>query len=297
MAPDKQPGTSDGRPAEPDQTAVRTALWRALHLTVDAPPHVIEDDIGRRLAGPPAGWQDRPDMDPEFTSGFRASIVVRARFIEDLVAERAEQGTRQYVLLGAGLDTFAQRRAGLAEGLASPLLVFEVDQPGTQAWKRQRLTALGYGIPGWLRLVPVDFESGASWRQEAAAAGFDPGTPAVVASTGVSMYLTREANAATLRDLASLAPGSTVAVTFMLPLELVDERDQPGMTMAMNGARNSGTPFISFFTPAEFLALAREAGFREVRHVSGTDLSDRYLAGRTDGLRASTGEDFLVATV
>jgi methyltransferase (TIGR00027 family) len=276
----------------PDQTAVRVALWRALHVETDAPPHVLTDEIGLRLAEPADGWRDRPDMDPVFTAGFRASIVVRARFIEDLVAERAAGGTSQYVLLGAGLDTFAQRRPDLAERLA----VFEVDQPGTQAWKRRRLIELGYGIPDWLRLVPVDFEAGASWRAEVARAGFDSARPAVVASTGVSMYLTREANEATLRDLAALAPGSTVAVTFTLPLDLVDERDRPGWIISENGARSSGTPFLSFFSPAEFLGLARAAGFADVRHVSGRDLNERYLAGRPDGLRASTGEDFLVAT-
>ncbi len=278
--------------AGPDQTAVRTALWRALHVSVDAPPHVLEDEIGLRLADPPDGWRSRPDMDPVFTSGFRASMVVRARFIEDLVAERAASGTSQYVLLGAGLDTFAQRRPDLA----ARLRVFEVDQPGTQAWKRRRLTALGYGIPDWLRLVPVDFEAGASWRSAVTAAGFDPGRPALVASTGVSMYLTREANLATLRELAGLAPGSTVAMTFLLPLDLVDERDRPGWVRSENGARNSGTPFLSFFAPQEFLDLARAAGFRDVRHVPGRELNDRYLGGRPDRLRASTGEDFLVAT-
>jgi methyltransferase (TIGR00027 family) len=280
------------RVTEPDNTAVRTALWRALHVEVDAPPHVLEDEVGLRLADPPDGWRGRPDMDPVFTSGFRASIVARARFIEDLVAERAAQGVDQYVLLGAGLDTFAQRRPELA----ARLLVFEVDQPGTQAWKRRRLIELGYGIPQWLRLVPVDFEAGASWRDEAAAAGFHQDRPAVVASTGVSMYLTREANAATLRDLATLAPGSTIAMTFLLPLDLVDERDRQGWIMSENGARSSGTPFISFFAPPEFLDLARAAGFADVRHVSGRGMNDRYFAGRPDGLRMSTGEDFLIAT-
>lgn len=292
MVVQRTPETGGPRPDEPDQTAVRTALWRALHVEVDAPPHVLEDEAGLRLADPPAGWRARPDMDPVFTSGFRASIVGRARFIEDLVAGQAERGTGQYVRLGAGLDTFAQRRPELA----GRLRVFEVDRPGTSAWKRRRLTELGYGVPDWLRLVPVDFEAGASWRQEAAAAGFDLAAPAVVTSTGVSMYLTREANAATLRDLATLAPGSTVAMTFMLPAELVDEQDRTGFQLAANGARTSGTPFISFFSPHEFLALAREAGFRDVRHVSGHDLRDRYFAGRPDHLRPSSGEDFLLAT-
>jgi methyltransferase (TIGR00027 family) len=283
---------ADEQIAGPDHTAVRVALWRAMHVRVDAPPHVLADEIGLRLAAPADGWQDRPDMDPVFTSGFRAAIVARARFIEDLVAERAGRGTGQYVLLGAGLDTFAQRR----QDLASRLVVFEADQPGTQAWKRQRLIDLGYGVPEWLRLVPVDFEEGASWQEEAALAGFDAARPAVVASTGVSMYLTREANQATLRDLAKLAPGSSVAMTFLLPLDLVDERDRQGWIMAENGARSSGTPFVSFFDPEEFLDLARSAGFSDVRHVSGRDLNDRYFAGRPDGLRMSTGEDFLVAT-
>jgi methyltransferase (TIGR00027 family) len=265
-----------------------------MHVLVDAPPHVLEDEIGLRLADPPDGWGDRPDMDPVFTAGFRASIVARARFIEDLVAQRLEHGVTQYVLLGAGLDTFAQRRADAVVG--GGLRVFEVDQPGTQAWKRRRLTELGYGMPDWLRLVPVDFEAGASWQAEIAAAGFDAARPAVVASTGVSMYLTREANLATLREFAALAPGSTVAMTFLLPLELVDEQDRQGWIMSENGAKSSGTPFLSFFAPQEFLDLARSAGFTDVRHVSGRDLNELYFAARTDGLRMSTGEDFLIAT-
>ncbi|MGH3216233.1 MAG: class I SAM-dependent methyltransferase [Trebonia sp.] len=284
--------SADEYSAAPDQTAVRVALWRAMHVLVDPPPHVLDDEVGLRLAAPGAGWRDRPDMDPVFTSGFRAHVVARSRFIEDLVAEQAARGAGQYVLLGAGLDTFAQRRPDAA----ARLRVFEVDQPGPQAWKRRRLTELGYGVPDWLRLVPVDFEAGGSWRDEIAAAGFDAGRAAVVASTGVSMYLTREANAATLRELASLAAGSTVAITFQLPAELVDEQDRPGRQIAVDGAERSGTPFISFFAPAEMLALAREAGFTDVRHVSGTTLNGRYFAGRADGLRMSTGEDFLVAT-
>jgi methyltransferase (TIGR00027 family) len=278
---------------EPDQTAVRTALWRALHVAVDAEPHVLVDEVGLRLADPAPGWRERPDMDPVFTGGFRASIVARARFIEDLVSAAVDAGVGQYVLLGAGLDTFVQRRPEFA----GRLRVFEVDQPAPQAWKRQRLIDAGYGVPDWLRLVPVDFEAGASWWDLLIEAGYFPDAPSVAVSTGVSMYLTKEANAATLRQLAGLAPGSTVAMTFLLPLELLDERDRPGLVMSSNGARASGTPFISFFSPEEMLRLAREAGFAQVRHVSGTELNDRYFAGRDDGLRVSTGEDFLVATV
>jgi methyltransferase (TIGR00027 family) len=275
-----------------DSTAERVALWRAMHVQVDPPPHVLEDVIGLQLAAPDDGWRRRPDMDPIATSGYRAAIVARARFIEDLVAEQAGRGVAQYVILGAGLDTFAQRRPEIA----SRLRVFEVDQPGPQAWKRQRLIELGYGIPDWLRLVPVDFEANQNWWEQLSAAGFDPGQPAVVVSTGVSMYLTKDATAATLRQVAGLPPGSTLAMSFLLPIELVDEADRPGLQAAERGARASGTPFISFYTPPEMLALAREVGFKDAHHVSGTSLAERYFAGRTDGLRPSTGEDLLTAT-
>lgn len=283
---------ADEQDAAPDSSAVRVALWRALHVQVDAPPHVIEDEVGLALAAPAEGWRARPDMHPEWTKLFRASIVARARFLEDLVAEEAGRGVGQYVILGAGLDTFAQRRAELA----SRLRVFEIDQPGPQAWKRRRLAELGLGIPAFLRLVPVDFEAGQKWIERLAAAGFDATRPAVVSSTGVSMYLTREAVAATLREVASFAPGSTFAMSFLMPIDQVDPEIRPGMERAVEGARASGTPMLSFFMPDEMIALAREAGFREVRHVSADDLARRYFSGRNDGLRPPrNSEELLVA--
>jgi methyltransferase (TIGR00027 family) len=273
-------------------SAVRVALWRAIHTQVDPPPHVLEDEIGLQLADPDEDWRSRPDMDPAGTSWFRAAIVARARFIEDLVAEQADHGVRQYVILGAGLDTFAQRQPEIA----SRLRVFEVDQPGPQAWKRRRLIELGFGVPEWLRLVPVDFEAGESLWERLASAGFDAASPAVVVSTGVSMYLSKEANAATLRQFAGLVPGSTLAMTFLLPPELLNDAYRPGYEAAERGARAAGTPFISFYTPEEMLELVRNAGFTDARHVSAPLLNQRYFAGRRDGLQMSKGEELLVAT-
>jgi methyltransferase (TIGR00027 family) len=276
----------------PESTAERVALWRAMHVLVDGTPHVIEDLIGLQLLDPDPDWRSRPDMDPAGTAGFRASIVSRARFIEDLVAEQAGHGVRQYVLLGAGLDTFAQRRPEIA----SQLRMFEVDQPGAQAWKRRRLNEIGYGIPDWLSLVPVDFETDGDWRQRLIEAGFDPQAPAFVASTGVSMYLTEEATAATLQRLAGLAPGSTLAMTFLLPPDLLAGGDKEGLRTSKEGAQASGTPFVSFYRPEQMLAMAGEAGFADAAHVSGSELADRYFTGRADGLRPQTGEDFLIVT-
>src|SRR6185312_167471 len=201
-------------------------------------------------------------------------------------------GVTQYLILGAGLDSFAQRKPEIA----SRLQVFEIDQPETQVWKRQRLIELGIGIPEWLRLVPVDFEAGDDWWDRLAVAGFDASRPAVVACTGVTMYLTRDAVAATLRRLATLGPGSTLAMTFLLPAELTQGEERQQHKEVQKNARASGTPFLSFFTPAEMLAMARDAGFASVAHVSAADLAQRYFAGRTDGLRPSSGESFLIAT-
>lgn len=278
--------------AEPENTAARVALWRALHVQADPLPHVFEDEVGLELLAPDGDWKRRPDMSP-FTKPFRASILARARFIEDLVEERVAKGVGQYVILGAGLDTFAQRRAELA----SRLVVFEVDQPGPQAWKRQRLLELGFGIPDSLRLVPVDFEAGDPWWERLAAAGFDRARSSVVVSTGVSMYLTKDAIMATLQDVASLAQGSTFVMSFLLPFDLLDPEIRPGMQRAADGARASGTPFISFFTPSEMLDMAREVGFAQVEHVSAAALGERYFAGRTDGLRPpNNSEELLVAS-
>lgn len=283
---------AQSEPTAPDDTAVRTALWRALHVLDDAPPHVFDDLVGLQLAAPDDGWRDRPDMSA-FTRPFRASIVARARFVEDLVEEQAARGVEQYVVLGAGLDTFVQRRPELA----ARLVVFEIDRPGPQEWKRRRLVELGFGVPENLRLVPVDFEGGGAWWDELRAAGFDAARPAIVASTGVSMYLTSEAITATLRQVAALAPGSTLAMSFMLPIEMADPDVRPGIERAAAGARANGTPFVSFFMPDEMLALARACGFRNVRHVSAETLAERYFADRSDGLRPPKNSEELVVAM
>lgn len=275
----------------PDDTAVRVALWRALHVELDPPPHVLDDVIGCRLAQPDPDWRSRGDMHPDGTRAFRASIVARARFLDDLVREHASAGIGQYVILGAGLDTFAQRHRELTDSLR----IYEVDQPGTQDWKRRRIAEEGYPSPPGLHFVPVDFESGESWWDTLQANGFDVDSPAVVSSTGVSMYLTRAATDATLRQVAALAPGSVLVMTFLLPLNLVDEGERSMQADVEAAARSSGTPFISHYAPDEMAAMCTAAGFSSVRHVGPAELTERYFAGRTDGLRPPTAEQLIVA--
>ncbi len=267
---------------------VRTAIWRALHVLVDAKAHVLEDEIGLKLIAPPGDWQQRPDM--KFTRRLRASIIARARFIEDLIIEQSKQGIGQYVILGAGLDTFAQRRPDIA----SQIHVYEIDQPNTLNWKQQRLIELGFGVPRYLHFVPVNFET-SSWWDELLKAGYDTNKPAVVTCTGVTLYLTKETITSTLNQIARLTPGSKLAMTFYLPMELLDEEDKPLHEIGEKGALEAGTPFVSFFAPDEILTLAHEAGFKEAKTISTKDMK-QYFANRTDNLLPASGEVFLLAT-
>jgi methyltransferase (TIGR00027 family) len=275
---------------EPDNTAVRTALWRALHVQVDAEPHILEDEIGLKLIAPSDNWQERPDM--KFTKRLRASIVARARFIEDLIIEQSKQGVNQYVILGSGLDTFAQRKPDIADNLQ----IYEIDQSDTFAWKEQRLNELGFGVPDYLHFVPVNFEI-SSWWKELSKTNFDFKKPAVVACTGVSLYLTSEAINYTLSQTATLASGSKLAMTFYLSIKFLDEEDKPMQEMAEKGALKAGTPMISFFTPDEIGSLAKQAGFIDIEIITTKDLEQRYFANRLDNLLPASGEIFLLATV
>lgn len=275
----------------PDHTAERVALWRAMHIQIDSSPHIFTDEIGFQLVNPDSGWQKRPDMDPKGTSGFRASIVSRARFVEDVLLDQIPLGVKQYVILGAGLDTFAQRRPDIG----SKLVIFEIDQLGPQLWKINRLKELDFSIPDWLRFVPVNFETD-SWWEQLLNSGFDTTKLSVISSLGVSMYISKEATMETLQNIASLPSGSVFVMTYMLPLELIEPEDQPSLAFSMKGAAASGTPFISFYTPNEIKTLAQQAGFKTIKLISTTTLREKYFVNRKDGLRLASGEGILVAT-
>ncbi|MBV8328591.1 SAM-dependent methyltransferase [Chryseobacterium sp.] len=275
---------------QPDNTAIRTALWRALHIQADALPHILEDETGLQLINPQEGWQERPDM--KYTKRLRASIVGRSRFIEDTIIRENKKGTQQYIILGAGLDTFAQRR----HDTTPQLQIFEIDQPETLVWKQKRLSEIGWNLPENLHFVPVDFEV-SSWWNEVLKAGFDNSRPAVIACTGVTLYLTREAIISTLQHIVGLAPGSKLAIAFYLPIQLLDEEDQPMQEIAEKGALGAGTPFISFFTPQEVLEIAQDIGFKNAEIISTPDIKHLYFSHRTDGLEPASGEFFLLANL
>ena len=258
------------------------AAARAAHLLVDSEPRIFADSLAALLLGDLAetfiGYH-RQYSDHPLLAGTRAQATCRSRFTEDQLALAAARGTAQYVILGAGLDSFACRSE-----LAGRLRVFEVDHPATQQRKRALLAAAGLAEPPTLTWVPVDFEKD-ELIASLTAAGLDPAAPAFVSWLGVTMYLTAEAIGATLASLSRLAPGSELVTDYMLTADL---RDADGVTYAdlvMPDSERRGEPWLSFFTPEQMTGLLTSHGFTGVRDVRQRDAVSAALWERTDLLR------------
>jgi len=274
--------------AQASRTALRVALRRAAHQVHDAQPLVFDDPLAVKILGPEFAEEIRRTPAAEkrpFSAALRAFMVCRARLAEDVLAESVrENGVRQYVVLGAGLDTFAYRNkfAGVK--------VFEVDHPATQAWKRERLKAAGIRVPETMQFVAVNFET-MSLRQELLRAGFDFDVPAAVAWLGVVPYLTAEGFAATMRVLERMAPGSSVVFDYSQPREVLPAVEQMMLDSIAARVAQAGEPFQLFFTPQQLGEEMERYGWRVVEDLDGRSLNALYLAGRTDGLtlRGSAG--------
>jgi methyltransferase (TIGR00027 family) len=267
--------------AIPSRTALRVALRRAAHQLHDERPLVFDDPLAVPILGAEfhEELQRTPDKEKRpFSAALRAFMVVRARLAEDVLAAGvAKQGVTQYLVLGAGLDTFAYRNP------YADVRVFEVDHPATQAWKRERLAAANIPVPDTLRFVPVDFER-QLLKDELLAAGFDRHAPTVTAWLGVVPYLTPEAFRATTEMLGSFARGSGVVFDYSQPREVLPWREQLMLDSLAQRVAQAGEPFQLFFTPETLASELERSGLRVVEDLDGAALSARYMAGRCDGL-------------
>jgi methyltransferase (TIGR00027 family) len=262
------------------RTAILTAAARALHRD-ESPPWVLDDPFAGPLAGEDGiviGEQLRAALPPEQLLSFTRWICVRARYVEDLVERAVTSGTAtQYVILGAGLDSFAYRRtAGLER-----LRVFEVDHPASQAWKRARLTAIGVTPPDDLVFAPVDFEH-QTLAEGLALASFAWDAATIVSWIGVTMYLTGDAIDATLRAVAGFAHGSRLVLTYNQPPSALAgfggriEAVMSGITTTM------GEPFVSLYEPQQIEQLLRDHGYTDIEHFGPDEARATYLPGRDD---------------
>ena len=280
------PGNADDHAAKenleveedrPSATADGAALLRAVHQLLDVPP-IFEDPLAARLIAPDtaARLHDPATFQTPAVRALRASVAIRSRFAEDRLAAAVHRGVPQYVLLGAGLDSFAYRNPFEP----SALHVFEVDHPSTQARKRERLRAAGIAPPATLTFVPVDFER-RTLAESLARHGFDREVPAFVSWLGVTIYLQREAVLRTLAWAASLAAGSEIVFTYSAP------RDRPpaAWLALKTRADGLGEPWITFFEPDALAGELRRLGFAELLDLGPDDAFARYCRGRADGLR------------
>jgi methyltransferase (TIGR00027 family) len=265
----------------PSRTALRVAQRRAAHQVVDHPP-IFADPLALRILGLdpddtrtlPAGWSEGTP----YARGLRAFLATRSRFAEERLRAAAERGIAQYLVLGAGLDTFGCRNP------YPELRVFEVDHPATQHWKRRQLKAAGIKVPGSLRFVPVDFESQVLSR-ELARKGFDPDARTFVSWLGVSHYLDPATVADTLRWAASLPTGSAVVFDYAVAPELLEPRVAKVYAAIARSVAALGEPFRSGFDPAALAADLAGMGFSRVEDLGPEDLNARYFRDRPDGLR------------
>ena len=275
--------------ATPSRTALRVALRRAAHQLFDR-PLVFEDPIAVPLLG--ARYAEELKRTPlrtdrPFSTALRAFVVARSRYAEDNLQRAVANGVRQYVLLGAGLDTFAYRNPYAA------LRVFEVDHPATQHWKRELLVESSIKIPASLTCAPVDFEH-QSLPERLVAAGFDTGQPAFFAWLGVTMYLTAPAFRSTLAFVAAQRSGSGLVFDYSQPREALPLLERLGHDSLAARVKLAGEPFQLFFTPAE--SAAELTRFREIEDLGSKEINARYFTQRTDQLktRGSAGR-FLCA--
>jgi methyltransferase (TIGR00027 family) len=283
------------RKDRPSATAQRVALRRAAHQLLDR-PLVLDDPIALRIIGAEtrAALEADPSRheDSRIAPFLRAFIAVRSRFAEDSLAEAIPHGVRQYVVLGAGLDTFAYRNPHPNHSIR----VFEVDHPATQAWKRSRLVEGAIAVPPELTFVPVDFET-AQLPRALAAAGFRHDLPTWFAWLGVTMYLTRGAFDETLRFITSQPAGSGVVFDYALSPAILDAKGRALFERMAERVGAAGEPWRTTFVPDELARDLRTIGFTTVEDLGAKEIQARYLAHRDDGLRVGSIARLLRARV
>jgi len=258
------------------RTALRVAQRRAAHQVLDR-PCVLDDPIAVPLLGPRFAI-DRFRESSRIARAFRAFMAARSRYAEDRLAECVAAGVAQYVILGAGLDTFAYRNP-------SPRLrVFEVDFPATQLWKQALLAEAAIVPPASLTFVPLDFEH-KTLAAGLADAGFHATRPAFFGWLGVVPYLTLEAFRATLETIAQLPSGTAVSFDYGLSPQSLSPLRRIALNALAGRVAKAGEPFRLFFTPEQLDAEFRRAGFSRFEQLGSDEINDRYFAGRADGLK------------
>jgi methyltransferase (TIGR00027 family) len=271
------------------RTAQRVAIRRAAHQLLDQ-PRVLDDPLALLIIGSVAAeaLRSNPKEDHAFSRAFRAFMAARSRYAEDELARAVAHGVTQYVVLGAGLDTFAYRNPHPG------VRVFEVDHPATQAWKREQLQAAGIPTPLSLTFVPIDFEQ-QTLADGLAHSGFDAKAAAFFSWLGVTPYLTREACMTTLSFIGKMPAGSGVVFDFAVDRKLLSLGQKMALAALSKRVARYGEPFQLFFDPGKLQDELKSLGFHRTEFLQGEQINARYFKDRTDGLRVRGGLGHLMA--
>lgn len=265
----------------PSRTAQRVAVRRAAHQLWDD-PRVFDDPVALKIIGAEEAQELAGSQSGDTTAGLylRAFITARSRYAEDQLADAVARGTKQYVVLGAGLDTFACRNP--FDGLR----VFEVDHPATQAWKLGRIEAAGIAVPASLTFVPVDFEE-QTLAQGLDLAGFEAGKPAFFSWLGVTPYLLRETVLGILYWIISACASNGVVFDYMVPRSSLGPLSRVAFDLLANRVAAAGEPFVGFFDPQELARDLTQKGFVHIEDLDSDKINRRFFTGRKDGLRVA----------
>lgn len=269
---------------EPSRSALKVAAMRAAHQLLDE-PNVLDDPIALPILGPEteAILRDNPfTLNDPISRVLRAALVLRSKLAEDELSHSVASGIKQYVVLGAGLDTFAYRNPYADKGLR----VFEVDHPSTQLWKRKALENASIKVPDSMTFVPVDFER-STLAEGLRQSGFQMDQPAFFSWLGVTLYLTKEAVFDTLRFVASLPKGSAIVFDYLMPDSMLNPFERVIREFIREQVVGLGEPWKSNFDPAELQEKVIDLGFASLKIFRGDELNLRYLARRKDGLQTS----------
>lgn len=269
----------------PSATALSCARSRALHLRLDNPPWIYQDEVAADLVQLDRQIADGYDLEAAqgiFSKAARIMFALRERFCEDTLADAVEQGATQYVVLGAGLNSFAYSGSNLSRRVH----VFEVDHPATQTWKRERLHELGIYPDGHVSYIAIDFET-ETIGEKLLQHGFDPRVPAVFAWTGVTQYLSDETIDQTLKQIVSTSSsGSVLSVQITLKRDLLDQENKKALDYFAGFAAERGETWMNAHDPVDFSAHLARSGFKDVGILSQREATSRYFANRDDGLVA-----------
>lgn len=279
----------------PSATAQRVAMRRAAHQLLDD-PNVFDDPVALRIIGEESasllqgnpGHFDATSLSPYL----RAFVAARSRYAEDELAAGVQRGVCQYVILGAGLDTFAYRNP-YPEGV---LHVFEIDHPMTQTWKRARLEEAGITLPGDLTFAPLDFET-QTLAEGLRGAGYDPGKCTFFSWLGVTEYLTADAVMATLRFIASAPVGSGVVFDYMISPSLLTPAQRARFDALARRVAAAEEPWQAFFEPGPLTRDLRAMGFGYVEDKGPEEINAMYFQNRKDGLRVGSLSHLICAQV